>query len=1086
MEHLINHTDISIFPSLIFGCGGRGTEAVDLCQQLALQEIFDGDVRKLKEFKPLRFIAVDSQKQNIERDGRQHHLENVSVACEDLIKIIRGGPGYEHILSQMPVRNYERLVRALPSANLGNSTCPPKGAINFIGSWDKIKTRLTAIIEEWKNDTAIHDNTRTINEWNQIFIVASLYGGTGSGIHSHLAAMLRTVLKEREVKNTYIYGIFILPDIIKSADNAGKKKLRANTYACLKEIDYFVAGNPYELNTGRNLITFSHNNEDFLFNRIFLVNDKNMSEERVEINEFEVSQMIGEFIYHASCTTLAENICARLMDTPHEVSIQFAPERKPGEPLIDQRPTFYSTLGLATIRIPYDILKHNLVIDFAEDTLNECLLEPDESDNEDIEKAKITQEKIRNDHLKSSNILKMIKLDDDAINQNLGKEIKLPTMFKTRDTFEEYFDSSELDLSSIVEEISLNASKFLKIDYKSIDFSEYIKDIKESILNLYDQLMNKKGAGKELTNAILSKYRKEINNKHKIMADLVKEIEGSNFIKKTTDILEQIKEHGGKKPLFRKGKQIRKLNKEFRKLKQEINKYNENYLQANILIDICEITELFMKELIAKSDAKGRRYNEIRTEIQANRRRYQTSNLILNPIKEDELEIFIRQFNYPVGLAPENAAQTIKNEGLNIHGQNMKITDFPDYPRETARAIIKMAKEFIDKIDDSIWKEPFTRSSFYPNNISNSDRQQNSQNLNAYKNTFDKLVNHSSPYLEYAQNEGFSSHKEYFFIIPSNPQGDVDLEELEWKKIFNSSLTMGRWQKGKLNHCLTCLQMHHGIPLYSLDEFEEWQQDYNYMLERTDRPLHKFNYIMKEPYIDVSRKTTYNQTTLKALLDWAIDISTEKSKYPIVFMENDIPIINMPENESVMNFYFQRYKAKYIRMGDFKSLLGESEQVQAYIYSQLLLYINKYKDIFKLGYENMMIQTGSNKAETIIKIIDNIKVNPHLPHESLDSEPVFSIINHKDEDKNEDVDIYFSDQNASNPHVKLIIVRYFKEKLSIPVLKKSLSYREVLQKLENTQPIQDALLQKCFEAKMHLCALGESLDDLPDILKDID
>ncbi|HQN20393.1 MAG TPA: tubulin-like doman-containing protein, partial [Syntrophobacteraceae bacterium] len=276
----INRSEIKVTPSVIIGCEGKGTEAVVRCRDLVQQEIFRGNPDALRDFDPLQFLVVDSGPQPLESSGTDHGIETLSIAFDRIERVIdnpdfpASGSGVVKILRQMPeFRDYKGMLTALPSSSLGNSTCPPLGAMNFLASWNSIKEGLRARLMYWKQESKTGIKTNDWKKYNQIFIVAGLFGGTGSGTHIHLAAMLRSLLAELEIPNTAIYGIFLLPDIIENADDAGKMKLRANAYSCLKELDHFLSGNPYTLEMDTKKLIVSNTTKDMLFNKVFLVND---------------------------------------------------------------------------------------------------------------------------------------------------------------------------------------------------------------------------------------------------------------------------------------------------------------------------------------------------------------------------------------------------------------------------------------------------------------------------------------------------------------------------------------------------------------------------------------------------------------------------------------------------------------------------------------------------------------------------------------------------------------------------------------------------------------------------------------------
>lgn len=79
----------------------------------------------------------------------------------------------------------------------------------------------------------------------RIVIVNSLAGGTGSGSFLQLSLYIREYLKRRHVENATIRAFFLMPEIfIQNGDykdgNLMERTVRANGYACFKEIDALI------------------------------------------------------------------------------------------------------------------------------------------------------------------------------------------------------------------------------------------------------------------------------------------------------------------------------------------------------------------------------------------------------------------------------------------------------------------------------------------------------------------------------------------------------------------------------------------------------------------------------------------------------------------------------------------------------------------------------------------------------------------------------------------------------------------------------------------------------------------------------
>ena len=424
----INRTELKLIHSLLIGCGGTGTRAVNHCRNLVLQEWFGNDEVALNDFGPLQFVALDSVRQETGR----HSLETIEIAARDqneLEAVIddeskpTAGERPVAILRDMPRRNYKRMLNTLPGPSMGNSTCPPLGAINFLTTWPEtrktLKDRLLRLKRPHTLDPA---KFMPLERQNQIFVVASLYGGTGSGVHLHLAAMLRDMIKDLDLQltNTAIYGIFFLPDVVSNADDAGKLKLRSNTYACLRELDHFMAGNPYRLRLGSRELIVRNTGTDYLFNKIFLLNEQNI--EGVTLRREEVLEMAGEFLFHMTATRLGEDVSARLVDTPTERCIQTAPLGKGRQEPGEQRICAYASFGLATVRIPYEILRHNQQVDFAREVMNALMLVPDDDSAAERRLVEERRQRLRSQTFAMEGLLRTLDLEKNRLEAPFRKK----------------------------------------------------------------------------------------------------------------------------------------------------------------------------------------------------------------------------------------------------------------------------------------------------------------------------------------------------------------------------------------------------------------------------------------------------------------------------------------------------------------------------------------------------------------------------------------------------------------------------------------------------------------------------------------
>jgi|GEM_PF-5446638 hypothetical protein len=951
----IHRSEFSILYTMIFGCGGRGTMAVHHCRELLLKELFENDEGKLKDFSPIRFFAVDSAEQTLQDTGEHHNLDTIEVAFHDIGRIIADtqfpttGRSVKAVGSLFPPnRDYAGMLRNLRDSTLGMNTCPPLGRMNFLGSWERIYSQLREKINNtWKNPFPSSGlPVKPIEEWNQVFIVAGIYGGAGSGVHIDLAAMLRFIFDDLEIPQPAIYGIFFLPDIV------GKKVelLRANAYACLKELDYFLSGNPYTVTLADNT-TLSISNtrgNDCLFNKVFLINDRNKHRgiPGIQLTEGEVAEMVGEVLFQWSCTTLGERINNNIQDAPNVYTLKWAPYGESG--VRERRITAYSTFGLATAYIPYEQLKRNLIVNFAIEVMNDILLIPDDETMEEKREIERKRELFFRDFFRPSQVFSRLGLTEEALTFNIS-----PPPFVGVETLEDFME--ENDLGSVKEVHSRIRGQIRPFIEKAGAGSSYeagrrfedkfLNSFREELTRLKDEMLNR--GGPQLAAQGLLKLKEHI-------LGLISEVRGgpSSPLEHLRQRLRDLLQRGDRKidetrdrPFWRKfwgdRKELREFEREvFSPLKKGVRDYCRAMLSetAEVVLKRClRVAEEIRSDLIHES----RRFEEILEKLRNHMLPYRTGTFRFTPIPNDVLNDFIDDFPYPTGSRPEDVADSIRNEGLDIDLSSgrvkIQVHEFDDHPAEVAEAILKRSEEVIERISSRCWNKTFSESGMFPlGGLHSATRW----HLHAYENTMDELIKRSSPYLEYQDNDGFETYKETFIVFPS-----ASLQEL---KKWESTPVPGNKEFRFVGDAecspyhITMLQLHYGLPLYSIDEIEDWLENYRSVLASESRPLHKFKFRLREPYINTTEmKKSYPREQVEELYQWAKRVS-EQGRFSILIHVpgHEVWIVDSDE-EAVEEFYFRIYEEVFLSLEEIERLLEEHAPLREDIKSLVKNVINR-------------------------------------------------------------------------------------------------------------------------------------------------
>lgn len=1091
---LINRTARMVTHSLLVGCGGMGTAAVAHCRDLAAQELFDSDRVRLSNFTPLRFCALDSAPQRVLNQGEDHEIETIRIAAdtkvlEDILtheEHPKSGPSPVGILSHMPRRDYIRMTNTLPNPSMGNSTCPPLGAINFLATWADIRKKFMNLMEQWKKHTKPHPwGDSEFNKHNQIFIVASLYGGTGAGVHLHAAALLRDLLQDQtlQIPNTAIYAIFFLPDLERKADGAGRKKLRSNAYACLKELDHFLSGNPYELQLGDRTIIIHNKGPDYLFNRVFLVNDSN--QEKVELNHQDAIQMVGELLFHWTCTSLGQSINARLIDDPKDRCLLMAPEGSEGSPFRERRICFYSTFGLATSRIPYEDLRHNLIVDCAQEILNELLLHPDHQEPEEIRKIQEHKKKLE-DRFPPSWFLKELRMDESSLEEAYGPprpDFQLGHRGH-RAKIEEYMKEKEefRSLEEILAHIRTELREKVLAPMLERPMAESDpRDLREE-LGILNERVQKEGGFTIDPFIGLKRHVATL----KAQYDGIKLEDAPNKIERQLDRITRSLDRNRGKRFQGKKRLLADFNSFFAAIREDVERCM-SYWTARRIIPRLEELEKALDVMIDEVHQDLRVLTKAANEVRHMRRKYSTSSLLLNAVPDAQMEEFIHEYPYPAGQRPEDIAEGLKRNGIPMKQEDgtatfVTIEDVPDQdPKRIAEAIYQVTEEVAAGFKEDEWKRSFIESGLYPGRDeaapgSGVGTKGGYPKVDAFTRTKEDLNKHSSPYLEYHETTGFVPCRETFLIHPSLLQGTYDVEEERW--VRTEPWPLGRdiavpGDKGApiSRYSLTSLQMHHGFPLYSLNEFEDWHAAYRDYLRDTDRPLHKFRIHMKNPLISPSQGGTLSESQVREVFEWALQVS--RTDFPIFFFHQGTPILNMLEEDLVRAFYFQLYEEKYVPLDEIMRLYGEEPAFQEHLFERVLTLYNR-NSTKGLSPLDPYVEAGLDADEKTLKgLFDGllkagVQGDEYLRLRLTDGTG----------------EVFVSPQGTSKPRLHELLMGCFLLTIGRPMLRGGLTEESIRDRLLRVPAFLEAFLNKCREACDFLETKGQSERDWPSALRE--
>lgn len=203
---------------LLIGIGGTGSEAVDILDKKIkeLEKQNDNDISA---------IVLDTDTGDI---AQIKNAVPISMADNASVGTICDTLGKEYIREWFPCD--EPSVRAQEMIK-GAAQWRKKSYLAFLNAMNKPASRSAFI-------GTLEKMTLDPNATCEVYIIASIAGGTGSGTFIPLALFVRHYLRRQLGKNPLIYAMIALPDIYADQQTKDNKiKVYANAYAILRELN---------------------------------------------------------------------------------------------------------------------------------------------------------------------------------------------------------------------------------------------------------------------------------------------------------------------------------------------------------------------------------------------------------------------------------------------------------------------------------------------------------------------------------------------------------------------------------------------------------------------------------------------------------------------------------------------------------------------------------------------------------------------------------------------------------------------------------------------------------------------------------
>ena len=223
--------------TILIGLGGTGKEALLRAKRKYIETF--GEVPPLVKFLLIDTTpAVTDRLEITDPDGK---TKTVALSPDEVLYIEARGA------SLLPKVNDEIREWFPPQADLKANIISGAGQIRALGRLALFANARSVYdcLRELVSDARNYKAERFSKDWRYAYepfsphltvcVVASLAGGTGSGIFLDVAMILRDMLKDEE----QLFAYLLLPDIY--VNRPGTQNVEANAYAALKELDYHMS-----------------------------------------------------------------------------------------------------------------------------------------------------------------------------------------------------------------------------------------------------------------------------------------------------------------------------------------------------------------------------------------------------------------------------------------------------------------------------------------------------------------------------------------------------------------------------------------------------------------------------------------------------------------------------------------------------------------------------------------------------------------------------------------------------------------------------------------------------------------------------
>ena len=239
--------------ALFIGLGGTGAMSL-IALKKRFMEVYghvDAENASLPEF--VKFMVFDTDAEGTRNKSKAKARNAVSGKVFDVefmpseVIPMKAPDCGEFIMAPhnkdqfewMPLENLG-ILNALNDLDKGAGQVRLFGRVAHFFNIADVRNALSDGVDEVRLASQSNVHFEPLGDDMEVHVVASLAGGTGSGMFMDVGMLLREILESRTLKAN-INGYFVLPDIFWSvASRQDMKRVKPNSIGALKELDFFM------------------------------------------------------------------------------------------------------------------------------------------------------------------------------------------------------------------------------------------------------------------------------------------------------------------------------------------------------------------------------------------------------------------------------------------------------------------------------------------------------------------------------------------------------------------------------------------------------------------------------------------------------------------------------------------------------------------------------------------------------------------------------------------------------------------------------------------------------------------------------